>query len=413
MQYFLLSVSLFFISQHTIAQQGCTDPQANNYDVNAIENDGTCMYLPTSYVLTEIVQLPNNLDEVSGAAFMAENLWVHEDAGNEDRIYQIDSLTGVANHLLTISNADNYDWEDMTEDETHVYIGDFGNNDGNRTNLRIYKFSKNELSGNVAIPEVIEFSFSDQTDFSVNNNNNNFDCEALFVFEDSIHLFSKNWVDFKTRHYVLPTTPGEFVAQVKDSLEVQAQITSADINDDGVVVLLGYNVATGENLFWLLFDYPGNQFFKGNKRKISLGNALNNSQTEGVAFRDQYTGYVVSEKFSLLPQKLLQFNMQSYLDNTTLSGEIVPSIPNISVFPNPFHHHLNVVMEQESLGIKNIVIRNFSGKKIKEIQGENSSGDRCFTVDFSFEKLPDGIYFLEIQTSENEIIRKKVQQFQN
>lgn len=405
MKYFILILPLFLYWQNLTAQQGCTDPQATNFDAAAIENDGSCQYPPTNYMLTEIAQLPSNLEEASGAAFINDNLWVHEDAGNEDRLYQIDSLTGEIEHLVTIAGADNYDWEDVTEDENHVYIGDFGNNDGNRTNLRIYKIAKNDLIENVATSEVIEFTFSDQVDFSVNNNNHNFDCEAFFVFEDSLHLFSKNWVDFKTRHYVLPTTAGEHVAEVRDSLEVQAQITSADISDDGEVLLLGYNTATSEVLFWLLFDYPGNQFFKGNKRKISLGSALNTSQAEGVTFRDDKTGYVVAEKFSVLPQKLLQFNLLPFLEEPNATNEI-ENLPIINVFPNPFEEHITFQITNLNTPIEQIRLVDLQGRMLEVISKNLITNPTNIELDFTHNNYSSGMYFIEIQTAEKVFIKK-------
>ncbi|MFT4762398.1 MAG: hypothetical protein ACI9XO_003513 [Paraglaciecola sp.] len=397
MKYLILILPLFLSFQNASAQSGCTDPQANNFDAAATENDGSCIYPTTNYQLTEITQLPSNLEEVSGAGFFNETLWTHEDGGNEDRIYQIDSLMGAIEHIVTIAGADNYDWEDMTEDETHVYVGDFGNNDGNRTNLRVYKISKGDLTENVATAEVIEFIFSDQTDFTLNSNNNNYDCEAMFVFEDSLHLFSKNWVDFKTRHYVLPTTAGEHVAQVRDSLEVQVQITSADISDEGEVLLLGYNTATSEVLLWLLFDYPGNQFFKGNKRKISLGSAISTSQAEGITFRNDRTGYVVSEAFSVLPQKLLRFNVLPFLEEPNAVEEANLK-SNIKVFPNPFRDRLIIEMKDVKEPIEAIHLVNLNGEIVAVFEKGDFEHGNAIELDFSNKDLAKGAYFIEIQT---------------
>ena len=406
MNYFYLILPLFLLTHNLAAQTGCTDPQANNFDPAALENDGSCLYPPTTYTLETITPLPANLEEVSGAIFINDQLWVHEDAGNEDRIYQIDSLTGNIEHLLTIANADNYDWEDIADDDTHVYIGDFGNNDGNRTNLRIYKFAKTDLAENVAIPEVIEFAFSDQTDFSVNTNNHNFDCEALLFFEDSLHLFSKNWVDFKTRHYVLPTTAGQHIAQLRDSLNVEAQITGADRSDSGEVVLLGYNVATSETIFWLLYDFPNNQFFKGNKRKISLGSALNNSQTEGVTFRNDRTGYVVSEKFSVLNQKILRFNLQPFFE-IPLSNFTPDISDKIKIFPNPFQDRLTIEWSELNESIIDVQLTNSNGTVVINLPKSIHGFGKEFSISLANYPLPNGIYFVEIRTK-NGVVRQKI-----
>ena len=39
------------------AQNGCTDPQALNYDVAANQNDGSCIYPVTNYSLTNLAIL--------------------------------------------------------------------------------------------------------------------------------------------------------------------------------------------------------------------------------------------------------------------------------------------------------------------------------------------------------------------
>ena len=56
----------------------------------------------------------------------------------------------------------------------------------------------------------ILFSYPDQVSFERKLNNNNFDCEAFFYYHDSLHLFSKNWSDFKTKQYVVPSDTGTY-----------------------------------------------------------------------------------------------------------------------------------------------------------------------------------------------------------
>lgn len=317
------------------AQPGCTDPQATNFDPAATENDGSCIYPSTTFTPILVGQLPPDMEECSGLAFFENKLWTHLDGGNPDHIYTLDTLTAEKLETITIPNADNFDWEDMAEDAQHLYIGDFGNNSGNRTDLRIYKIKKSDFTAGTIFPELIEFNFSDQTNFTHVANSHNYDCEAFFAWGDSLHLFSKNWTDFKTRHYVLPVEPGLHTAELRDSLEVQGQITAADISDEGRAVLLGYNTSTSETFMWLLFDYAGNDFFSGNKRRISLGSAVANSQTEGIVFRDSTRGYICSEKFSVLPQKLLSFDIKEWVENTLSSTKSLFSEKSFSIHPNP------------------------------------------------------------------------------
>lgn len=395
-----LAVLAFFAVGTGQAQPGCTDPQANNYDPQATENDGSCSYNTTNYAPLQIANLPSNLSESSGLAFFDDRLWTHLDGGNIDQLFQVDTLTGAVLETVTIPNSDNKDWEDLAEDDEHIYIGDFGNNFGNRMDLRIYKIKKNNLIGGTPSPELIEFSFSDQTDFTTAQNAHNYDCEAFFYWQDSLHLFSKNWLDFKTRHYVLPTMPGTYIAELRDSFNTQGQVTAADISDDGTVLLLGYNIASqGDPFMWLLFDYQGNNFFSGNKRRIALGNVLFTSQVEGLTFRDATRGFISSENLSVLPGKLMAFDIEAYLDNPVPTEATVFDRQNISIFPNPATDVLTVFFENINAQEIQISITDLSGKIILEKVLDYPNLETSFSLDVS--DLPNGSYWLVAKANTN------------
>ena len=59
-------------------------------------------------------------------------------------LYELNVTNGNVSRTVTIQNAANVDWEDICTDDDYIYIGDFGNNSGNRTNLRIYKVLKSD-----------------------------------------------------------------------------------------------------------------------------------------------------------------------------------------------------------------------------------------------------------------------------
>jgi hypothetical protein len=55
-------------------------------------------------------------------------LWVIEDS-NANKIYGLNPK-GKLEKSITIQNAENIDWEEITKDkEGNLYIGDFGNNE--------------------------------------------------------------------------------------------------------------------------------------------------------------------------------------------------------------------------------------------------------------------------------------------
>ena len=398
MKKLITSIFIIFIFQNiTIAQLGCTDSQASNYDVGATTNDGSCIYPTTNYSLNQIAILPALLEENSGLVFFDNQLWTHNDGGGADKLYQIDTMTGELLQTVIVAAAENEDWEDLAEDDEHVYIGDFGNNDGDRTDLRIYKVKKSQFSSGVTTAETIAFTFSDQTDFISANHANDYDCESFFFHNDSLHLFSKNWVNQKTRHYVLPTTPGTHTAALRDSFNVQGLLTGADISDDGVVALLGYDLS-GNNWMWLCYDYEGTDFFSGNKRKISLGLALTNSQTEAIVFRENGRGYVSAEAFATLDAKLHQFNSSQWTTDLPVSVEQVITENPIQIFPNPTSGILKIDFENVlAQALEESFELQLFNSKGQFLQKRNRQSGGVMT--WNLENLPKGIYFLQIKNT--------------
>lgn len=389
----LLLFSLCFYIHHILpAQSGCTDSLAENYNENAMSNDGSCIYASTNYTLMPMATLNGTLEENSGLFMDGDDLWTHADGGNPEKLFRIDSTSGAILQEVTIENATNEDWEDIADNADYVYIGDFGNNGGNRTDLRIYRIAKNELSQTTATAELITFTFGDQIDFSYNYNMNDYDCEAMLFHNDSLHLFSKNWVDNKTRHYVLPATPGNHIAQLKETYAVEGLITGADISDDGVVALIGYT-SGGTTFMWVLFDYQDTRFFSGNKRRIELGNALNNSQTEGIVFKNDGFGYISAESISILPARLFSFDTEQW---TNPSPTNIRSLNQLSlkIYPNPFQGTITIESSELMQGDFQIKLINTIGQEVwcKENIG---NGNEQLTIQVD-KKLPIGTYYLQL-----------------
>lgn len=384
------------------AQPGCTDPQALNFQPSATENDGSCIYPPTTYLPEQIAVLPNELSEASGLEFFDHQLWLEEDGGAGPVLFTIDTLNGAVQVPYQLPFLENKDWEDLTEDAEHLYIGDFGNNFGNRNDLRIYKVNKNALqTAGTVTAEVIEFSFSDQTDFTPASDATNFDCEAFIVLGDSIQLFSKRWLDNTTHRYMLPTTPGNYVAQLRDSLATGFLVTAADVSEEGTVILLGYDGTTSETSMMLLWDYLGTNVFGGNKRKISLGNALNMSQAEGLAFSSATEGFICAEKLSIFPQKLQRFDIRQWLENPSATIESTGEV-HFTISPNPFSDFLNI--DYQGIGVEEVQfsLLGNAGRILRS--GKLRSGkNTLYTVD-----LPAGTYFLWVNNGEKIEVRKLV-----
>ena len=76
-------------------------------------------------------QLSKTIEETSGLAKIDGTFWTHNDSGGEPALYQFDPHSGEVLRTVFFNGAENKDWEDMTTDSSHVYVGNFGNNFGN------------------------------------------------------------------------------------------------------------------------------------------------------------------------------------------------------------------------------------------------------------------------------------------
>ena len=343
---------LFFFSLAYYAQEGCTDPLANNYTPSATINDGSCEYDLTSHTMNLVTDLVSpTLNENSGIIFFNGHLFTINDGGNSNSIFELDTL-GTIIREITVTNAINVDWEGISQNSQSIFIGDFRNNSGSREDLCIYEISKQDIED----PQSTEvsairrpFKFEDQLDFNWASNAHDFDCEALISTEDSLHLFSKNWLNEETKLYKLPIAwTDTAVAILSAGLNVDGLITDATFDPISErVMLLGYK-NNGGNLYtsfiWIFWNYQGSSLFSGNKRRIEIGSMFTLGQTEGIALYNSTNGYVSSEQISsviTIPPKLFNFDFSEYLEPESLGIDMVNSLQSL-VYPNPGHSYITI-----------------------------------------------------------------------
>ena len=332
---------------------GCTDPRANNYNPQATVNDGSCTYASTTASPYYSNNLPTRINGTSGLIYFDGKLYTHNDHSDK-KLYQIDTADVHIVDSIVFTGIAHQDVEDCDQDSLYIYLGDHGNNNtGIRTNLHILRISKASLlTGNPQI-DTIWFSYPEQTDFSTSSSNGtDFDCEAFIATEDSLYLFTKQWVSEGTALYSLPKTPGTYSARRISSWNVNGLVTGATYNPrKKQVVLCGYSSLL-QPFVVLLYDYAGNDFFSGNKRKMSLG--LSFHQVEGIALYHDYTYFLSNEYFSrsilTTDAKFHKLDLTDYLyvsdstPDTTQVGIIAvgQGSGDIVVYPNPAKEKITV-----------------------------------------------------------------------
>lgn len=262
--------------------------------------------------LKELYSLPKKLKEVSGITYFPETstLYTLEDSGNKNAIYAIDSKGKLAK-TITISNATNVDWEDITKDRAgNIYIGDFGNNDNERRDLCIYKVAKNQLNNDLAKAEYkISFSYPEQTEFPPKKKEMFYDVEGFFEQGGYFYLFTKN------RSKGFDGTA--FIYKIKNAAGTQKAVrigefktcnnynhcvlTSATISPDGKkVALLSHDKV-------LLFKgFKGDLFHKGTQTEINLNHF---SQKEAIVFKDNNTLLIADEKTNKIGGNVYEFKL--------------------------------------------------------------------------------------------------------
>lgn len=251
----------------------------NTRNVSLDENSTSIELNPQLF----IPDLSGKLNETSGLILFDDLLWTINDSGGKNKIYGF-NFKGEIKREVEIKDADNTDWESLTQDSTHIYIGDFGNNRGNRKNQSIYKIKKKSIQKketHKVDSKKIKFDFADQTKYNFNTKTQ-YDCEAMVEFGTALYLFTKNRKNFSTTVYRVPKQNGEYKLNPQEKYNVDALITGADISPNKkMLALIGYQ--DNKPILWLFSDISPGNFFEGKNSRYEL-DLINGAQTEGICF---------------------------------------------------------------------------------------------------------------------------------
>lgn len=326
--------------------------------------------------------LPPSLAESSGLIFFDGRLITHNDSGNTNELYELDTITGTVNRIVSIDNATNVDWEDLAQDDDYIYVGDFGNNLGNRTDLRIYKIDKNDyLSNSNVTAEIINFDYSDQVDFTPNANNNEWDAEALISFDTNLIVITKNWVTGTTKAYPIPKDSTSYSATaLPTSLNNAGLITGATFNEStGRMIASGYNSIL-QPFVWICEGFTDNDIFSGTNTQVWLSN-LDFEQVEAITEIGNDRFFLSSESFNNQPisdnAKLISF---SVVDPNASVSNLGSS--DVKIYPTPVQDLLFV----DTDAFVRTELYDLNGRMVLESE-ENS-------VDVS--NLEEGVYVVKV-----------------
>ncbi len=185
-----------------------------------------------------VKSLPPELKESSGLVYVKPYLWTIVDS-TDTRLYALSPVTGQVVKKVLVKGVENHDWESIARDDRYLYIGDVGNNAGNRRDIAIYRLPLTTLRQAVV---------NDVKTFHVNYYAytpklfpyaHDFDAEALLVSDKSILVVTKNWRSGGATLYRLPKRPGRHEARPFGRLHFSGMVTAASW-EDNVVSFLSY-----------------------------------------------------------------------------------------------------------------------------------------------------------------------------
>lgn len=243
-------------------------------------------------------QLSKELKEISGMAKDGNALWAIVDFKNAD-IYKLD-LSGNIIQTIHVNNYKLKDVEAVTADDQYLYVGDVGDNNGTRGDRTIIKILKSSIGGKSSENvngELIHFTFPDEGHVK-KKKSNDYDCEAMLSYKDSLYVFTKRREDLKTELYALPKSAGSFSARSIAVFKTKGLVTDAAINaEQNEVALVGYDEGHLRPFVWLFSNFKGNNFFSGNYKRFELSNEKKlDWQVESISYRDDNNLFIACEK---------------------------------------------------------------------------------------------------------------------
>lgn len=339
--------------------------------------------IASSQQVSLVTTLNNAINETSGLIKINQQLITHNDSGGEAALFEIDSITGNFSRKVYLSNATNNDWEDICTDSLYIYIGDFGNNSGARTNLKIYRVLITDYlntPNDTVTADTINFSYADQTNFTPTSYSTNFDAEAIVSIGDSLYIFTKNWGNYWTNIYALSKTPGTYQLTKIDSINALGLITGATYNEtENNIALVGY---TYNSAFFIKISQFSNTQFSGGSIVRNVLTVPASFQVESIIHNSPNEYYLTAEEHSSGSSSLYRLTI------TPLGIESF-NIKSPFIYPNPS----NTIIHINTNNIVEVEIYDLSGNLLKQ-----TNSTKIKVSDFK-----KGVYFISVKEGKTEI----------
>lgn len=333
-----------------------------------------------------VTPLENTLSETSGLIIVNGRIITHNDSGGSPVLYEIDTSSGHVTRAVTLSDADNIDWEDLSRDDLYIYIGDFGNNTGTRKDLTIYRVRiKDYISApnDQVFSEKIHFRYAGQNNFDPDPERTPFDAEALVSLNDSLYIFTKNHTGTRSDIYPVPKAPGTYILHKTDSISTGGLVTGGTYDGKSRRILLtGYNLG-GAFILEITGTFP---LSSATVNKMYL-NTPGSRQVESIFPSGNGHYFITAEASAKYPAALLS------LDPWIVTGEAPYNLPGL-IFPNP------------ATGIVNITLPLTYKVEIYALTGQKLLSGKAGILDVS--SLRPGSYLVKINNAEEKISKSGI-----
>lgn len=205
----------------------------------------SCVSLATDsskYIVLEEFLLSQELKETSGLYCPnVDSAYTINDSGNNPVIYNIDYAGRIQKKISV--DTKNSDWEALTGDSDFFYIGDVGNNNGQRKFVQVHVVP-NQSSNSENNASTLKLSYINNV---INKNkylDHDFDAEALISLDDNLLLFSKSWNTGTLFIYQLnKTEPIQLLEHVAEIKGLPGFVTGGDFDSkNNRFILVGYKL---------------------------------------------------------------------------------------------------------------------------------------------------------------------------